>query len=202
MNGKKPTPPGEQFVKLPRDLLRSDAWRSLGINEHRLIHFLMLEHLSKGGKHNGQLKAPYAQLEAFGIGARFVGPSILQVEALGLVACSRGGMRVATTYALTWLPLHDGTPATNDWLTYRNPTLPPLPKPKSRNLPDKGKVGLPSQGKVDDPNLPDKGKVDRPETLPSQGKVLYRESYQDGAEYSSLSAEPAAPLRSGAKGAP
>ena len=37
--------PKEQFVKMPRALLQSDAWRSLGINERRLLDFLMLEQM-------------------------------------------------------------------------------------------------------------------------------------------------------------
>src|SRR5688572_19535116 len=57
-----PKPPQEQFAKMSRDLLRSDAWRSLGINERRVIDFLLIEHMSKGGRENGRLKAPYRQL--------------------------------------------------------------------------------------------------------------------------------------------
>ena len=34
---------GESWVKMPRDLLRSDAWRSLSINARRFIDFLLIE---------------------------------------------------------------------------------------------------------------------------------------------------------------
>ena len=34
-------------MKLTRELLRNDAWRSLGINERRVVDFLMIEHMSK-----------------------------------------------------------------------------------------------------------------------------------------------------------
>ena len=103
-------PKGEPWVKLARDLIASDAWSSLGINARRLLDFLMLEHMGRGGKHNGELKAPRRQLEAHGIGARYVTDAIQEAEVHGLIDCRRGGMRVAGLYSLTWLPLHDGTP--------------------------------------------------------------------------------------------
>ena len=62
----------EAFVKLPRTLLESEAWRSLGINARRFLEFLMLEHMRHGGKKNGSLFAPRRQLERFGIGATSV----------------------------------------------------------------------------------------------------------------------------------
>ena len=67
---------GEQFVKLPRDLLQSAAWRSLGINARRFVDFLMIEHMRQGGKHNGFLLAPRRQLWDFGIGSHFVSDAI------------------------------------------------------------------------------------------------------------------------------
>ena len=60
------------FVKLPREVLESAAWRGLGINERRLVDFLMIEHMRQGGKRNGFLLAPQRQLYDFGIGEHFV----------------------------------------------------------------------------------------------------------------------------------
>jgi uncharacterized membrane protein len=70
MNRTNRPPAGESFVWLTRDLIRSDAWRSLGINVRRFIDFLWLEHMAKGGQQNGKLKAPHRQLEKFGISVR------------------------------------------------------------------------------------------------------------------------------------
>src|SRR5262249_34930956 len=56
-----------QFVPLPRELLETAAWRSLGINARRLLDFLMVEHMRHGGKRNGYLLAPRRQLAEFGI---------------------------------------------------------------------------------------------------------------------------------------
>jgi hypothetical protein len=193
-------PAGAPYVWLTRELLASDAWRSLGINARRFVDFLMIEHMNKAGQHNGKLKAPYRELRKFRIDARYVAGAIREAEELGLVDCLRGGRRVATRYALTWFVSHDGTPASNRWRTYHNPNLPPLTVAKCKNLPDKGKAGLPDKGKADGPNLPDKGKADDPKNLPDKGKALLRESlttvgavFSEGEEPCRLSSRSASP---------
>ena len=86
------TPPGEAFVKLPRRVLESTAWRGLGINARRVVDFLMLEHLRHGGQHNGGLKAPHRQLVAFGIGARHVAGAIAEAEEAGLIEIQKSAL--------------------------------------------------------------------------------------------------------------
>jgi hypothetical protein len=136
MSAKLNRPPaGQPWIWLSRELLASDAWRSLSINGHRVIHFLMIEHMSKGGRANGNLKAPYRQLEQIGIGMRLIASAISETEEVGLVESHRGGMRTATTYTLTWLPLHDGTPPTDRWRPYQNAQLARWPQPKSSKSP-------------------------------------------------------------------
>jgi hypothetical protein len=165
-----PNAPQVQFVKMPRDLLRSDAWRSLGINERRVIDFLLLEHLSKGGRENGNLKAPHRQLVRFGVCPRHTAKAISGAESRGLIACHRGGMRVATTYTISWLALPDGSLPAATWRTFRDPALSPL-----RNLPEKVPAGLPEKIQADGPNLPEKVPADGPKNLPEKGKALSRE---------------------------
>jgi hypothetical protein len=152
-------PPEGPWAWISLELLASDAWRSLGINERRLIDFLQLEFMAKAGTNNGKLKAPHDQLVRVGIGAKYVAPAIRKAEDLGLVDAHRG-FRVATTFALTWLPLNDGTPASHRWRRYRNPNLKPLSKPKVGNLPDKREAAAPDNGKPDGPLLPHKGEAD------------------------------------------
>lgn len=159
---------GGQFVPVHRAPLSSAAWRGLSINARRFIDFLMLEWMSHAGKANGQLRAPHRQLEEFGIGARHIAAAIREAEEAGLVDCHRGGMRVATTYALAWLDLHDGSPASDRW--------------KAENLPSEGKAGLPSEGRADGQNLPSEGKADRPKTLPSEGRALSRRRSIQGGD--------------------
>jgi hypothetical protein len=194
MSGKAQRPPeGKPWSWTTLELIESDAWRSRGINTIRLVDFLLREHMRHGGAENGKLKAPYDQLEVWGIGARYVAPAIAEADELGLVDCHRNGMKVASTYGLTWLPDCNGNPPSDRWRTYRKPALRPPPVPKSRNLPSQRKVGPPSQGKVDARYLPSEGKVDRPKSLPSQGKDLSRRSYQARGNSTDVSnAEPQA----------
>src|ERR1700704_4986920 len=99
----------ESFVKLYRELSESASWRELSINARRLLDFLMIEHMRRGGKQNGFLLAPRRQLEIFGIGARHVSQAIEEVERAGFVDCRRGIGRRPSVYALTWLQLSDGS---------------------------------------------------------------------------------------------
>jgi hypothetical protein len=158
----------EQFIKLPRDVLESAVFGSLGINGFRVVRFLMIEHMRRGGRQNGNLKAPCRQLVAFGIAPRHVTAAIGEAEESGLVVCHRHGLRIATTYELTWLPLHDGSTPSNAWREFRKPG----------NLPTESEAGLPTEGKADGSKLPTEGKAEPSGNLPTEGKALYRSSYQ------------------------
>jgi hypothetical protein len=164
----------EQFIKLPREVLESEAFGSLGINGFRVLRFLMIEHMRRGGRQNGNLKAPQRQLVAFGIRTHQLTAAILEAEECGLVECHRHGLRVATTYALTWLPLHDGTPASNAWRAYQ-----PAPS-KPKNLPVNQQAGLPVNQQADGPNLPVNQQAEPSGNLPVNQQALYRSSYQGG----------------------
>jgi hypothetical protein len=131
MKKKNRPPEGQPWIWLTLEMMKSDAWRSAGINCRRFVDFLLIELMGTAGEGNGNLKAPYEQLEQVGISARLIGAAISQAEYLGLVRCYRGGMRVATTYTLTWLDV--GTePATNEWRAHRNRELKPWPSPKRK----------------------------------------------------------------------
>lgn len=116
MSGKIAGPPkGKPWVWVTRELMLSTAWKSMAVNTRKLVDFLLVEHMSKGGKENGRLLAPRQQLEGFGIGARHISPAIEEAVALGLVDVRRGTGRRASVYSLTWLPLHDGSMPTDRW---------------------------------------------------------------------------------------
>lgn len=185
MSGKAiPFADGMNWLPLSRELIESDAWRSMTVNVWRLISFLMREHLSHGGKENGKLKATHRQLQGDGIGARHVAGAIRSAEELGLIRCQRAGLRIMTTFSLTWLPLHDRTAPTDEWRSYQNPSLMPL---KNRNLTHKGKAELPHKGKADRPKRVQSASQREgrsAKNLPSQGMVPSRSSYQGGGAYS------------------
>ena len=152
---------GEQFIKLPRDVLESPAFGSLGINAFRVLRFLMIEHMSHGGRENGNLKAPYRQLVAFGIAARHVTAAIIEAERSGLVRCYRQGPRIATVYELTWLPLHDGCLPGNEWRAYKTP----------KNLHSESDATLHSESDADGLNLHSDGDALSRKLLHSRGNV-------------------------------
>lgn len=183
MTAKANRPPsGEPWIWHPLALRESDAWRSLGINARRFIDFLEREHMRHGGKQNGNLKAPFRQLEDFGIADRYVAATIREVEELGLVDCHRGGMRVATTYALTWLPTRDGEPPSNRWSAFRNPDLAPLSVPKTYKsaLQREGSAALQREGRSGKSAPQREGRSAQNPALQREG-ALKRSSYQGGA---------------------
>jgi hypothetical protein len=87
-------PPGDQpFVWHQAELLRSPPWRRRSINCVRLIEFLLVEQMAHGGLENGNLLAPFVQLEAWGIGRRLITDAVDEAEALGLIEVRRGGKK-------------------------------------------------------------------------------------------------------------
>jgi hypothetical protein len=94
---------GEQFIKLPRSVLESPGLALLSINGHRLLNFIMREHLRHGGKCNAFLQAPRRQLVEFGIGSHYISAAIEEVERAGLILCEHGTGRRPSFYGLAWL---------------------------------------------------------------------------------------------------
>jgi hypothetical protein len=86
-------PKDAPWIWLSRDLVRSAAWRSQGINARRIVDCLMIEHMAKGGQHNGELKAPHRLLRALGIDAHYVVGAIREAEEVVLARAD--GSRVS-----------------------------------------------------------------------------------------------------------
>jgi hypothetical protein len=164
-------PKGEAWFWMTRELLLSAAWRELGINGRRFVEFLITDHLAHAGQNNGKIKAPHRDLAQIGVARRFAADAIREAEEHGLVDCIRGGMRVATSYALTWLPLSDGTPASNRWRTYSAKKEAPVQRQRNRNLPHKGEPALAYKSEPDSP-IPEDYK----------GEPLLREALTKGGD--------------------
>lgn len=118
--------PDGPWVPEGLEFIESDAWRSAGITVRRFVDFLKREHMKHGGKANGKLKAPWREVVMFVTARRHISKAIEQAEARGLIKVNRGTGRMPSTYTLTFLPRHDGWPATNEWRDYRDPNLQPL----------------------------------------------------------------------------
>ncbi len=112
-------PKGEAWTWMTRELLCSPAWRSMSVNAHRLVDFLLVEHCNHAGKHNGHLKATYDQLVEWGLSRRLIRDAVEESEFLGLLKFERGGRWAMTNmpsvYKLTFFPDAEGAPATNEW---------------------------------------------------------------------------------------
>ncbi len=112
-------PKGEPWGWLTRELVSSPAWRSCSINCVRLIDFLMVENMNHAGAENGNLKATYDQLVAWGLTRSEIRPAIKEADFLGLVRFVRGGRWAGSnqpsTYRLTFWADREGNAPTNDW---------------------------------------------------------------------------------------
>jgi hypothetical protein len=151
-------PPANQpWVWQSRALRQSDAWRSAGINARRFVDFLLIEHMKQGGRANGLLKATQRQLIAFGIGARYVTKAIREAEKLGLVDGYHGGRRVATKYALTWLPGTMGQRQRTDGRPIATPLSSLCRSQNRKGCPPKGRQGCAPKGRQTAPICLSKG---------------------------------------------
>ncbi len=112
-------PKGEPWAWLTRELLTSPAWRSRSINCVRLIDCLLADDMSNAGTENGNLKATYDQLEAWGATRSAIRSAVEEAEFLGLVQYDRGGRYAGSnqpsTYRLTFYADRYGSPPTNEW---------------------------------------------------------------------------------------
>ncbi len=128
---KRNHPPKDQpWIWLTRDLLESEAWRSLSHAGMGVVFRVMLEHMAHAGTENGNLVVTYDDFVKFGIRRQSINAAIREAIERGFIIvtvqgrASVGEARWPNRYALTWLPLKDGAPATNRWKawTHRSST--------------------------------------------------------------------------------
>ena len=127
---KRNQPPKNQpWVWVSREMLESDAWRTMPINTRRFVERLMLEQMAHAGKENGKLPCTYNDCIAWGIPRELVGRSQKDAVTRGLVylaergnASPRQGRR-PNVWGLGWLPGYDGSTAPDKW---RGFALPPI----------------------------------------------------------------------------
>ncbi len=78
------------YLPLNLEFLESPAMYRVPVNCWKLLHFLMKEHLKSGWCNKGLLKAPYKQLEEFGIPKRYINLAICEAEDRGVISVKRG----------------------------------------------------------------------------------------------------------------
>jgi hypothetical protein len=107
-------------VAVPLHLLNSPAWLVMSPQCRRFVDALMAEFATHGGAENGNLIAPYDQLQARGIRREVMLDIVFEAQALGIVDAARGqrsygSRRAPSVYRLTWLGTPDGLSPTNEW---------------------------------------------------------------------------------------
>jgi hypothetical protein len=115
------------------EMMRSDAWHDMSINGRRMLDLLEIEHLAHGGYENGNLVMTYDQFVAGGIRRGSIFATIAELERLGWIEVSRGGLRgfarswphrFRLTHRRTQIRANIGAPylveAPNDWQHYHS----------------------------------------------------------------------------------
>ena len=112
--------PEAPFVALSYSFITSPAYRELSSPARKILDFLLIEHMQHGGQENGNLAAPYRQLENFGISSRDIPKGLLMLETFGLVKRTNdsfiiSGRNNMAVYKLTMIPDKWGNLPKDEW---------------------------------------------------------------------------------------
>jgi hypothetical protein len=126
MSGKKDTNT-EAFVMHRRAMYESDAWKSLGKVEMKILARLEIELMSHRGTNNGQIICPYDDFAEYGIRRPSITPGLRKLDRVGLLAITQRGrissMRNPHHYRLTYIATYDENgnriAPTDEWKKYR-----------------------------------------------------------------------------------
>jgi hypothetical protein len=119
-------PEGASWIWFTRELLESDAWRTALLHVRRVVDRVCIEHMAHAGTENGNLAVTWSDFEKAGVRHKSLKLAIAEACQRGLIIvtvkgrASVGQDRWPARYALTWLPLKDGTPPSNRWKNYRS----------------------------------------------------------------------------------
>jgi hypothetical protein len=121
-------PPADQpWVWFTREMIESEAWKSLTLASRKIIERVILEHMAHGGTMNGLLAVTYEDFVRFGIRRGSLPAAIKLATNTGLLIitekgrASTGPDRWPNRFALGWLPMFDGAAALNRWKSWRKP---------------------------------------------------------------------------------
>jgi hypothetical protein len=82
---------GEQFAPHTIAMLRSPAWRALGLSARRVLDRIEIELADHGGKDNGKLPVTYNDFVQYGIHRHSIRSAIREVVTLGFVEITEPG---------------------------------------------------------------------------------------------------------------
>jgi hypothetical protein len=81
----------DQFVPHTRKMLESPAYRVLSRAALQVLARIEIEHMSHGGKENGNLPVTYDDFEKYGIHRHSIAPAIRELVALGFIKVTEHG---------------------------------------------------------------------------------------------------------------
>lgn len=113
-------PKGEPWIWITQDMMASDAWRLMNINERKALDRILLEHMAHAGTENGNLIVTHADFIEHGVTPRYLAEALAGLEFLGFVKCTfRGGRWNGTNqpsrYWLSFIPDWRLNHPTNRW---------------------------------------------------------------------------------------
>jgi hypothetical protein len=117
-------PENEPWVWMTLEMLQSTTWGALSISARRILDALLLEHLSNGGRENGNLAVTYRQLAAFGVSKNDIYKGLTELQICGFIRLVKQGFRMSgggepSRFAITWLVTFLATPnaavPSDDW---------------------------------------------------------------------------------------
>jgi len=141
MSDKKQT---DSFVMHRRVMYESDAYRSLGKVEMKILARLEIELMSHRGTINGRMICTYDDFVEYGIRRNSILPGLRKLARVGLLHITQRGWISSTRnphhYQLTYLPHHDVNGnkigPTDEWKKYRAPLKKRRQKQKPGNESD------------------------------------------------------------------
>ena len=143
----------EQFIPHLATMLTSDVFRSLRLADLRILQRLEIEHVSHGGKQNGDLTCTYTDFVEYGVRRASIPEGIRRLVRGGFLVVtdqgrqSYGDLRIPSRYRITYLPTFaDGrwVEPTHEW------RLPEKQKAGRENAPGAGRESAPSDGDFPD----------------------------------------------------
>ena len=147
-------------------MLESDAYRSLGKTELKILARLEIELMRHRGTNNGRIICTYDDFAGYGIRRRSISRGLRNLCRVGLLVVTQRGRRDALRnphhYRLPYLVSHDEAgniiPPTDEWKKYRQKTKQnghSAQKSRGENAPSTGDKNDPGTGGENAPTAPE-----------------------------------------------
>ena len=192
------------YVVHRRQMLESDAYKSLGKTELKILARLEIELMRHRGMNNGRIICTYDDFAEYGVRRPSIPRALIRLWKVGLLIVTQRGWRSALRnphhYRLPYLPTYDAgnvIAPTDEWRKYRLKT-----KQNSRSVQNSGNENVPGTGYENVPgtgyeNVPMQSETTRHENVPTFYKPTSLSAPTPGEQPGQDADEPSARSRSG-----